>query len=263
MGFSFADGTDFDKSMLTQLDSSIFIILNKSAVKALGWENPVGMKIYSSPIYKLRKGKCAGVVNDFHVASLHDEIPPLVISLGTKGFNFLSVKIRPENRAATISYIESVWKTFSQGYPFDYTFLDESFGKQYSKEERMSVLFTWFSGICIFISCLGLMGLTSFAIKQRTREIGIRKIAGATVGDLVFLLQKDFLKLVLAAFLVAIPVAGFAMHKWLQGFAYRTDMGWMVFAIPGIMALLVAILTISLQTIRAANTNPSKVLQYE
>jgi putative ABC transport system permease protein len=263
MGFQFVAGTPYEKSMMPQLDSSLFIIVNESAVKMLGWKDPIGKNVSTGNSGGLRKGKCIGVIKDFHTASLHEEIPPMVFRLARKGFYFLSIKISTGNIPGTINYVEQTMKSFTRGYPFEYSFLDESFNKQYAKDERQHTIFKWFAGLCIFISCLGLMGLASFSTKQRTKEIGIRKISGASVSDIVILISKDFVKLVLIAIIIAIPIAYYAMNKWLQNFAYHIEIGWAIFLVAGVIALLIALATISLHTIRAANKNPAGILKYE
>jgi putative ABC transport system permease protein len=279
------DGNDFDKSMPLRLDTNIFIIANESAIKSLGWTyqnrscnscspeslaeaigwntRAVDKDIHSSSMYKLRKGKCVGVVKDFHTASLHENIPPMVFSLVAKSFDLLSIKVRTNNMQGTIGGIEKVFRTFSKGYPFHYVFLDEHFNKQYAKEERTSILFKWFSGLCVFISCLGLMGLASFSTIQRTKEIGVRKISGAGIKDIILLLSKDFIRLVFIAFVIAVPIGWFVMNSWLQNFAYHTNIGILIFIVAGIAAVLIALATISFHTVKAANANPADVLKYE
>ncbi len=263
MDFHFVAGSKFDKSMSPQLDTTLFVIANESAAKMLGWKDPIGKNVSTGSSSGFKKGKCVGVIKDFHTASLHENIPPMVFRLARKGFLYLSVKVRPQHIKETVAAVEKTYKLFSQGFPFEYSFLDETFNKQYEKDERQNTIFKWLAGLCIFISCLGLMGLASFSTRQRTKEISIRKISGASVPDIILLLTKDFIKLVLIAFVISLPIANFAMNKWLQNFAYHTDIGWLVFAVSGLAAVLIAIATISIHTIQAANRNPATVLKYE
>lgn len=263
MKLKMLDGTSFSKEMVANLDSNIFVIVNESAAKSLKWQKPVGKIVHSSSVYNLRKGVCVGVVKDFHIASLHETIPPVLLALGRRGFNWMSIRINGKNTTATISYIEKQFKSISNAYPFNYSFLDDNFNKQYNEEEKRNVLFTWFAGLCIFISCLGLMGLASFATQQRTKEIGVRKISGASVGSIVFLLSKDFIQLVIIAIVIAIPIAYYLMAKWLQNFAYHTTIGVVVFIWSGLIAIFIALCTISFHTVRAANQNLTEVLKNE
>ncbi|MBC7864868.1 MAG: ABC transporter permease [Bacteroidia bacterium] len=259
MGIKIIDGTGFEKSMADHLDSSIFMLVNEAAVKFFEWKKPVGKKIGK----RYKKGNCLGVVKNFHIASLHEAIEPMVLVLGKRNFNWLSIKISGKNIPKTISYVENKFKSMSSGYPFSYSFLDESFNKQYKEEEKRNVLFSCFACICIFISCLGLMGLASFATHQRTKEIGVRKISGASVSEIVYLLSKDFIRLVLIALIIAIPVAYYAMNQWLQNFAYHTTINWLIFVFSGLTAIIIALLTISFHTIKAANQDLVAVLKCE
>jgi putative ABC transport system permease protein len=284
LGLKLIEGQNFDKSMMSQLDTTVFAVVNESAARMLGWSSGAGKKMESGHTYGQRKGHCIGVVKDFNVSSLHEEIPPMVFALGTLGragkiMRYLMIRLNTTSRTPgyecntdysiaknmneTISYVEKTYKSFSQGYPFEYSFLDENFNQQYRKEEHQNILFNWFAGLCIFISCLGLMGLASFSTKQRTKEISIRRISGASVTNIVVLLAKDFIKLVMASFVIAMPIANYTMNKWLQNFAYRTDKGWIVFALSGAIAICIALITISVQTIRAANKDPATVLKHE
>ena len=163
----------------------------------------------------------------------------------------------------TIGYIEEVWNKFAPGYDFNYRFMDEALDDLYRAEQRTGTIFRYFSFLAILISCLGLFGLASFMAEQRTKEIGIRKVLGATVSNIVLLLSKDFTKWVLVANFVAWPVAYYAMHRWLQGFAYRTPVSWWTFLLAGLLALLIAIFTVSFQAIKAALTNPAETIKYE
>jgi putative ABC transport system permease protein len=179
------------------------------------------------------------------------------------GSNLVSVNIAAANLPATIAAIENKWKTLIPNRPFSYFFLDEYFNKQYRGEEKFGKLFLNFAILAIFISCLGLLGLASYSTMQRTKEIGIRKVMGASVKGIINLLSKEFLTLVVLSFFIAMPVAWYFMHAWLKDFAYRTDISWWVFVLAGILALLIAITTVSFQAIKAAIANPVKSLRTE
>jgi putative ABC transport system permease protein len=251
--FSRGFGTDTAQAML----------LNEAAVKLFGYSSPqqaVGRRFKQWG----REGKIVGVMKDFHFRSLQEVIKPLSMRIELKNLGLISVKISSQNTPATLAAIESKWKTFIPNRPFSYYFLDEFFDRQYRAEQRFGKLFLNFAVLAIFISCLGLLGLASYSTLQRTREIGIRKVLGATVPGIVNLLSKDFLILVAISFLVASPLAGIFMnYYWLKGFAYRIDESWWIFAIAGILALVIALGTISFQAIRAATSNPVKSLRSE
>jgi putative ABC transport system permease protein len=215
--------------------------------------------------YGARNGKIIGVFNDFHFESMHQKIVPLVLLVPKSANNYgrISIKVGGANITGALSHIEKTWKKFLPEAPYQFTFLDENFAKLYEAEERQKTLFTTFACLAIFIACLGLFGLSAFAISQRIKEIGIRKVLGANVSNIVTLLSKDFLKLVGLSAIIAFPVAGFAMSKWLQDFAYRIDMPWWIFIAAGILATMIALVTISVQAIKAAVTNPVKSLRTE
>jgi putative ABC transport system permease protein len=260
-GIKVVAGRNFSKGAVS--DSSSFLI-NEAAVRTLGIqsnETAIGKPFK----YGGRMGVLAGVVNDFHFESLHQRILPMVFFLRDDniGYNRVSIKINGHAVPAALSHVEKVWKKFLPETPFDYSFLDDSYTRLYDAELRQSTIFTVFSFIAIFIACLGLLGLSAFAISQRVKEIGIRKVLGAGVGTIVGLLSKDFLKLVLVAAFIAFPVAWIAMRKWLQDFAYRIPVPWWVFIVAGIVAALVAFATIAFQSIKAANANPVKSLRTE
>ena len=204
-----------------------------------------------------------GIVKDFHYASMHEQIRPLVILNRPSLQILIYVKTAPGKTIEALTAARAVWSQFIPQQPFEYTFLDEHFEELYKSEQRQGILFTVFSGIAIFIACLGLLGLSAFSISQRLKEIGIRKVLGASTGGIVTLLSLDFLKLVAFAALIAFPIAWFAMHNWLRDFAYRIPIEWWVFAIAGILAATVALVTISIQALKAALANPVKSLRSE
>jgi putative ABC transport system permease protein len=260
-GIKVMAGRNFSKDFST--DTSAFLI-NESAVKVLGFKNNEEV-IGKDFGYGGRKGKLIGVFNDFHFESMHQKIAPMVLFVPRNARNYgkISVKISGGNIPAAISYIGNTWKKFLPETPYEFTFLDENFDRLYKSEERQKTLFTTFACLAIFIACLGLFGLSAFAISQRIKEIGIRKVLGADVSTIVTLLSKDFLKLVGISAIIAFPVAWYFMNNWLQDFAYRISMPWWIFIIAGIVAAFIALVTISFQAIKAAISNPVKSLRTE
>jgi len=255
-------GRNFSKGFS---DSTSFLI-NEAGVKALGLKSPQDA-IGKQFAYGMRKGQLVGVVNDFHFESLHQRILPMVFLMrtgdGAGGYGSLSIKIAGNNVSGALAHIEKTWKQFLPESPYDYTFLDTRFDRLYESEQRQGTIFTLFSCIAIFIACLGLLGLSAFAISQRIKEIGIRKVLGADAGNIVGLLSKDFLKLVIVAAVIAFPVAWLMMNKWLEDFAYRINIPWWIFLIAGCIAAFVAFVTISFQALKAARSNPVKSLRTE
>lgn len=250
----------------SSVDSAGFII-NEAAAKALGWENEdvIGRsmdRINSSNGNIIQTGTVIGLVKDYHYRPLYDPIKPLVIILAQGGAK-LVVKMQSKNLRNTMSFIEETWKSEFEGIPFRYTFMDEDYDHLYEKEEKMSRIVQYFSILAIFIACLGLLGLSSFSTENRKKEIGIRKVNGATTVELLTLLTKDFSKLVLFAFIISIPVSYYFGNLWLNDFAYRTSIGVDVFLIAGLSAFLIAILTVSYHTVKAAIKNPVTSLRYE
>jgi putative ABC transport system permease protein len=250
------------------------VVLNEKAVAALGLKDPVlGTRLttttdgFLSPnpdspyIYTV-----VGVVKDFHFQTLHQAIAPLVFT-STVRLNevtgITSVRIKGDNFATAIKSIERAWRNFVPEKPFHYTFLDQNLAAQYKAEQTVQRVFTVFSVLAIFIACIGLLGLAAYATQQRIREISIRKVLGASGGNIVGMLSKDFLKLVTLSAIVAFPLAWLAMHSWLQGFAYRVDLSWWIFALAWVISLLITMLTISFQAIRAARANPVQTLRSE
>jgi len=255
-----AAGRTFSRSFMT--DTTQAMILNEAAVKMFGYRSPqeaVGRDFDQWG----RKGKIIGVMKDFHFKSLQEQIKPLSMRIEPNGCGLVSIKLSTNNLTSTISAIENKWNTLIPARPFSYFFLDEYFDKQYKSEQRFGKLFLNFAVLAIIISCLGLLGLASYSTMQRTREIGIRKVLGATVPNIVNLLSKDFLKLVGVAIIIASPIAWFAMHKWLQDFAYRIPISWWIFALAAVAATIIAIVTVSFQAIKAAVSNPVLSLRAE
>jgi len=255
-------GRNFSREFGT--DTSSFII-NESAVAGIGWksaEDAIGKPFYYGGV----RGKIIGVMADFHFESLHDTIAPIVLFMPTPQNSFfgrLSVKVAGKDIPGALAQLEKTWRKFLPEAPYDYTFLDENFDNLYKAEQVQGTLFTVFSCIAIFIACLGLFGLSAFTITQRIREIGIRKVLGASVPGIVQMISKDFMKLVAISALLAFPVAWYAMDTWLQDFAYRTNIQWWVFPTALIIAGCIALITISFQAIKAATANPVKSLRSE
>ncbi len=240
-------------------DVSAFLV-NQSAVKALGWQTALGKKLRRGNGIE---GPIIGVVSDFHIGSLKQEIKPLVLPYLYRLPMCLAIRLHPGNVTEAIAAVEGIWKKSAPNQPFSYTFLDQDYASLYNREQQMSQVFQIFSGLAILIACLGLFGLVAFTTQQRTKEIGIRKILGASVSGIVCLLSKDFLKLVLIANLIAWPIAYYAMNQWLQSFAYRINLGISTFILSGLIALLIALLTVSYQAVKAARANPVEALRYE
>ncbi len=238
-------------------DSTHFI-LNEAAVKEIGLKNPIGKRFR---MWKTN-GTIIGVVKDFHFASMREKISPAIFYY-TPNLNSMYIKTDGRNAQKAINAAQEQFKQYNGQYPFDYTFLDDIFNNLYKGEQREGTLFNYFAGIAILISCLGLLGLAAFTAQVRTREIGVRKVLGASVTEIIGLLAKDFIKLVLIAIAIAIPAAWFSMNKWLEDFAYRINIGWYVFVLAGLMAILIAFITISFQSVKAALANPVKSLRSE
>ncbi|MGN6618155.1 MAG: FtsX-like permease family protein, partial [Ilyomonas sp.] len=270
---SFTDGVvgyDFMKTMKLQLlagrdfspafnDSTSFI-LNETAVKKIGFTDPVGQVIS----WGNREGKVIGVIKDFHFNSLHQTIEPLIIRLDENwGWGTILVRIKAGQTKQAIASLQKIYKQLNPKFPLTYQFSDLEYEKLYRSEQVVSLLSNLFAFLAIVISCLGLFGLAMFTAEQRTKEIGIRKVLGASAKNIVTLLSVNFLKPVALALLVAFPVAWWAMNKWLQEFAYRVSIEWWVFAVAGFIALFIALVTISFQAIKAAIANPVKSLRSE
>jgi putative ABC transport system permease protein len=250
-------GRNFSKEYSTD---SLGVLLNESAVEALGWQqNPLGKKIIDGEDRVLH---VIGVLQDFHYESMHQKVGPLAMTLGSNTGSLL-VKVKTDNIPALLTSMKETWHTLTAEAPFAYSFLDERFEQVYKTEQKLGKILGLFAGLTIFIACLGLFGLATFTAQQRTKEIGIRKVLGASVSGIVALLSKDFLKLVLVANLIAWPLAWYAMHQWLQDFAYRTAISWWIFGLAGALAILVALITVSFQALKAAVSNPVKALRRE
>ncbi len=257
LGMKVATGRNFSPDYPSD---STAVLVNETAVKELGITgNPIGRTIVRSG---RREFTIVGVVQDFHFATARQKIAPLMMLLGRNGGSVVA-KIKTTDIKNLVADIKKNWEAFSTGIPFSYTFLDERFAAQYAAEEKSGKLFTLFAIISVVIACLGLFGLVAYTIEQRTKEIGIRKVLGASVQQVLSLVSKEFLYLVVIAFAIAIPATWWVMSKWLQSFAYRTNISWWIFGVAGIIALFIAAVTISFQAVKAALMNPVKSLRSE
>jgi putative ABC transport system permease protein len=264
MGMELKEGRFLSRDFSTD---STAVVLNETAVKKYGFEEPIGQRLQTFTDRELQNSAVytvVGVVKDFNFESLRDEIGPVSFFLDNRQNSMLSIRF--DASASTSSFIKKIkdkWEAISPGQPFNYSFLDERFTRMYASEQRLGSIFIVFAGLAIFIACLGLLALAAYTAERRTKEIGVRKVLGATTTGIVGLLSRDFLKLVVAALAIASPLAYFFMKKWLQDFAYRVDISWEVFAIAGAIAVAVAFLTVSFQSVKAAMANPVKSLRSE
>jgi putative ABC transport system permease protein len=257
-GIEVIAGRNFSLDMPT--DQTFAYLLNETAVKQLGWDDPIGKSFGLTD----GEGKVIGVVKDFHFSSLHTRIGSLALRMNTSSYGSLGIQVRAENIEETVAFIEKVWKQFMVSYePPRYQFMEEWFDRNYQDEKRVSKMATIFAGLAIFLACLGLLGLVSYAVEQRTKEIGVRKVLGASVGGVMVLLSKDFVKFVLIANVIAWPVAYFSTVRWLQGFAYHIDIGVLPFVLASMLALTIALGTVSFHAWKAARANPVDAIKYE
>ncbi len=252
-------GRTFDQSYGTEEENIIF---SRSAAKRLGFDNPedaLGKRIYFwGDVYTL-----VGVLEDYHHTSLKEDYDELIFRMIPNADGFYSVKYNGANTKEIISLAEENWAKFFPGNPFEYFFLEDRYEEQYKADKQFGTVFTIFSGLAIFVACLGLFGLAAFITSKRTKEIGIRKVLGASIPNILRLLSTDFLKLIIVSVVLAIPVAYYGMNEWLNGFAFRIDLQWYIFLIPAIVVFMIALATVSFQTTRAAGANPVDSLRYE
>ena len=261
-GLKMADGRYFSREFPTDISDNV--IVNETAVKAMGMDSPIG-KRFSCPVPygKDKEGSIIGVVKDFHFHSLHEEIRPLILLIAPGWFADMYIKIKSENIPETVGFLEKTLKKFAPDYPFDYSFLDEDIDILYKTEQRVGSLVRYGTFLALLIACLGLFGLASFTAEQRTKEIGIRKVLGASLSNIALLLTKEFSRWVLIANVIAWPIAYFVMRKWLQNFAYRINIGVEVFFLSALVVLVITLITVSYQSIKAALANPADSLRYE
>jgi putative ABC transport system permease protein len=257
-------GRDFSKAIGT--DHLQAFIINESAVKSFGWNSPaeaIGKTFVRGDSKTGKKGHIIGVIRDFNFDKLDKPLAPMVMDVNVPRFNLFAIRVSPDHLPATIASIQRVWNTYFPQRIFEYDFLDENINSLYKAQENLSKLVEWFALIAIFISCIGLFGLASFMAIQRTKEISIRKVLGATIPGLIFLLFRDFLRLVVVALLIASPVAAWLMNKWLHDFAYRIPLSGWIFVLTGLLAITITFLTVGWQGLRAARVNPATSLRAE
>ena len=234
-------------------------VLNEAAIKAMDIQSPIG-KVFNM---RGKKGQIVGIVKDFHYQSLHEKIEPLILHIEPWWYRFIIIKLKSENLFETIEFVKKTHSEFNPYFRFEYTFLDDHIEQFYRAEQVLSTVFYYFSSLAIFIACLGIFGLAAYAAENRRKEIGIRKVLGASVPGIIILLSKGYTRWILAANFISWPIAYYAMHKWLQSFAYRVDLGIKIFILSGLAAVCIALLTVGYQTIKAATANPVDSLRYE
>lgn len=266
MQIGLKEGRVFNRSHA--LDPMESFVVNESAVKNFAWQQSIGKRIVWGRGKRARDGKVIGVVKDIYTGSLKNKVDPIVFICDDNPSRkyapgYTLVRINGNNKEAVVKSICAAWAKFDKEHPVDYRFIDNNVTNLYSGDQKTNSLFRYMSLLTIFIACLGLFGLVSFAVAQRVKEIGIRKVLGARVGSIVKLLSKDFLKLVMFAFVIAVPVGWYAMHKWLEDFAFRINIPWWIFLVSGALAFVIAIATVSLQAVKASLANPVKSLRTE
>jgi putative ABC transport system permease protein len=257
MDMEVVDGRGFNIDM--QTDQQQAVLINEAMAKELTWDEPVGKKL----TFGQQEQTVIGVVKDFHFANMRHKIEPLAMFFNPSGGGNLAVKFNASNTSETISFLQSSWDEVFPNSPLEYRFFNEEFGQQFASDERFGKLVFSFTWLAIFIACLGLFGLSAFTAEQKTKEIGVRKVLGASVGGIVLLLSKQFSQLIVVAIVLAIPVAYYLMSQWLSDYEYRVDINWTWFVISAIVALFIALSTVTYQSVRAASINPSKSLRYE
>ena len=262
MGMTMAKGRWFSRDFR---GDSLSLVINESCAALLNWDDPIGKKLYTydnGPENGAVGFTIIGVVKNFHFESLREQIRPLAMRLGADNSGGI-FRVQPQELSSLLAQVEAVWKEMAPGMPFTYRFLDESFDAMYRAEQRVAKLGLSFAILAILIACLGLFGLVTYMAEQRTREIGVRKVLGASVSSIVGMMGKDFIRLILVAALIAFPLAWYAMNRWLQDYAFRIQLGWWVFGVAGLITLLIAFATIAFQALRAARRNPINALRAE
>jgi ABC-type antimicrobial peptide transport system permease subunit len=258
-GLQFVQGRDFDLKKFPT--DSTGMIINETSLKAMKFKDPIGKIIKDNGV----EWHIVGVIKDFILTSPYEPTRPMLIS-GAKSnwFGTLLIKLNAKNQTTdNLKKAEAIFKKYNSEYPFDYKFVDEEYARKFENEQRQGVLAALFAGLTIFISCLGLFGLATYMAENRIKEIGVRKVLGASVTGIMALLSKDFIILVIISFVIAAPIAYWGMFKWLQDYTYRVSINWWVFALAGLLSVLIALLTVSYQSIKAAVANPVKSLRTE
>lgn len=262
IGLNIIAGRDFNASFST--DNETAVIINEAAVDVVGWKSPEAAigKGFASPGSGKPEGRVIGVIENYHQHGLREEIGPMMFGIRSYSSLF-SMRFSTQKTSSVVAHMKKTWNEFFEGYPFDFFFLDEEFAREYGQEQRLMHIFGTFTILTIFIASLGLFGLSAFSLQQRTKEIGVRKMLGASAIDIGLLLSKDFLKLVFLAFLISAPIGYFTMQRWLQNYAYRTSMGIAVFMGTAVLMMIVAVSTVSYQTLKAVLADPVQSLRYE
>jgi len=259
-GLQLLEGRDID--IYKYPGDSTAVMLNETAVKTMEMKNPIG-QIIKQP-YDNTNWRVVGVVKDYLIGSPYEKVPPMVIEGPKSWFNTMHIKFNAGNSTAeNIAKTEQIFKKFNPAYPFDYKFVDDEFARNFDNEQRTKTLAGLFASLAILISCLGLFGLSAYMAESRIKEIGVRKVLGASELSIAKLLSLDFVKLVIISILIATPVAWYAMNQWLQGYTYHITIGWEIFFVAGVLAILIALITVSFQSIKAAIANPVKSLRTE
>jgi putative ABC transport system permease protein len=261
---NFLEGRAFAREFSS--DATEACIINQTAANIMGLVVPIGAEVYfNHPAFEesFKKVKIIGVVDDFHYRPLHKKIGPFIFRMYKPWHAYIFLKIQPGDLRASLNHIEQVTKKFAPEYPFRYEFLNDRYNKIYSSEIRLGKVFNLFALLAILISCLGLFGLASYSIEQRTKEIGIRRVLGASISGIVTMLSREFSKWVILANLFAWPVAGYFMYKWLDNFAYRITLSWLTFIGAAALTLAISLFTICYQAYKSARSNPVEALRYE
>jgi putative ABC transport system permease protein len=262
LGIQLLSGRNFSPDFPTDSNA---ILINEIAAKALPTKELLNKKLYQFSDMEANKSvekHIVGIIKNFNFNSLRDMVTPMALKLGNDGGS-ITVRLSSGNIPNVLAQVKNKWKALVPAEPFVYSFMDEEFNNQYRAEQKTGKIFISFAVLAIFIACLGLFGLAAYAAEQRTKEIGIRKVLGATISDITGMLSKDFLKLVLIASVIAFPVSWWAMYRWLQDFAYRVNIGWWIFFVSGMIVLFIVIFTVAFQAIKAAMANPVKSLRTE
>jgi len=260
MEIPFIAGRNFSKEYA--LDESESVVLNRAAVEYLGWENPIG-RVFQPFIDTIHKKKVIGVIEDYNYYSIHSKIEPAVYMINPDRADVLAVKINSINQKGTIAYFEETWNSHFPGIPFKYQMAVDRIAQEYESEESVFKLFGFFTILSLVISCLGLYGLTALMIERKNREIGIRKVFGGSISQIITHLIKNFIRLIIIAGIIAMPIGWYLMTEALESFAYHITITWVYFAQAILLAIMVALLTIIYHAYRAANSNPVKTLRYE
>jgi putative ABC transport system permease protein len=258
-GIEVVEGRSFLSGSTADLNN---FLINEEAARYMGMENPIGQRLR----FWGNEGTIIGVVKNYHHVSLHREIMPHIFSINPRNFNalrFIFIKVAPQNISDTLNDIRETTKAYAPNFPYEYAFLDQGLEDLYQAERKLGKIFSAFAFLAIFISCLGIFGLASFSAERRTKEIGIRKVMGASVSHIVMLLSKEFSRWILLANVMAWPIGWYAMHEWLQNFAYRSSLNPLLFLFAGLLSLIVAAIPVSYQAIKAAVADPIDSLRYE